>query len=312
MARLDGQLVTIFGGGGFIGRYVAEKLLGAGARVRIAERNPKNAFLVKPLGDLGQTQFASADVTNADSVARAVRGSHAVVNLVGIFGSDMMKVHVDGARNVAQAAAEAGTRSFVHVSAIGADPQSPSQYGRSKAQGEKAVREAFPDAIILRPSVVFGREDEFVNRFAGLITMLPVVPVIGGDTKFQPVFVGDVAAAAKAALADPDAHGGATYELGGPEVISMRELNERIAAMTGRERTFIDVPDIAAKAMSLMPGSPMSHDQYKMLGRDNVVAAKAHTLGDLGVSPTPLGAVAPRWLDKYRAHGRFGSDAKAS
>lgn len=313
--NLDGRLICIFGGGGFVGRYVAQALLERGARLRIAERNIKNAMHIKPLGNLGQTQFVSADVTRKDSVTRAVRGCDAVVNLVGVLKGDFERVHVEGARNVAEAAAAAGCRSLLHLSAIGADSDSPSRYGRSKGDGEKAVLQAFPDAIILRPSIIFGREDQFINRFAGMIAMLPVVPIIGGDTRFQPIFVGDVADVAARALSQPELYAGQTFELGGPEILSMGDINRRIARMTGRDRTFVDVPDVAASLMARvlgpLPGAPITADQYRMLQKDNVVATGAKGLDAFGVSPTPLAAVAPGWMEKYTPHGRFGASVKA-
>jgi len=313
--NLDGRLICIFGGGGFVGRYVAQALLERGARLRIAERNIKNAMHIKPLGNLGQTQFVSADVTRKDSVTRAVRGCDAVVNLVGVLKGDFERVHVEGARNVAEAAASASCRSLLHLSAIGADSDSPSRYGRSKGDGEKAVVQAFPDAIILRPSIIFGREDQFINRFAGMIAMLPVVPIIGGDTRFQPVFVGDVADVAARALSQPELYAGQTFELGGPEILSMGDINRRIARMTGRDRTFVDVPDVAASLMARvlgpLPGAPITADQYRMLQKDNVVATGARGLDAFGVSPTPLAAVAPGWMEKYTPHGRFGASVKA-
>jgi uncharacterized protein YbjT (DUF2867 family) len=302
-------LVTLFGGGGFLGRYVAQELLKAGARVRIAQRDPRQAWFLKPLGGLGQTQFVAADITRADSVARAVTGSDSVVNLVGILKGNFRRVHVDGAATVARAAREAGAESLVQLSAIGADPASPSAYGRSKGEGEAAVREAFPRATILRPSIVFGREDQFINRFAGMIRMMPVVPVIGGATKFQPVFVGDVARAVVAAIADPARYGGKTYELGGPEIVSMAELNNRIAEWTGRDRSFLPVPDAAAGAMARLtgwaPGAPMTWDQWQMLQSDNVVPTGADGLATFGITATPMATVVPEWLVQYRRHGRF-------
>lgn len=309
---LDGKLVCIFGGGGFLGRYISQQLLSRGARVRIAERSVKNAMHIKPLGNLGQTQFASADVTKKESVEHAVHGCDAVINLVGVFGSDMAKVNVEGAQNVAQAAASAGCASLIQMSAIGADHESPSLYGRSKADGEKAAQEAFHGAIIIRPSIVFGREDAFINRFAGMIQMLPIVPVIGSDAKFQPVFVGDVADAVAGILETATEHAGATFELGGSEVISMGDLNRRIAEMTSRDREFIEVPDFAAKILAMIPGSPISMDQYKMLSVDNVVAKNARGLDELGVKPAPLAAVSAGWLERYAEHGRFGARAKAA
>ena len=313
---LDGRLICIFGGGGFVGRYIAQALLERGARLRIAERSIKNAMHIKPLGNLGQTQFVSADVTKQDSVGRAVRECDAVINLVGILNGNFERVHVDGARNVAEAAAAAGCRALLHLSAIGADSDSPSRYGRSKGDGEQAVLTAFPDAIILRPSIIFGREDQFINRFAAMISMLPIVPVIGADTKFQPIFVGDIADVAAQALSHPELYAGQTFELGGPEIISMGDLNRRIAQLTGRKRTCVDVPDVAAKAMANvlgpLPGAPITADQYKMLQKDNVVAQGAKGLDAFGVAPTPLAAVTSGWMEKYTAHGRFGARAKTN
>jgi uncharacterized protein YbjT (DUF2867 family) len=306
---MTNQLITVFGGSGFLGRYVVQALLKSGARVRIAARDPRGGLYLKTQGGLGQTQFVAADIRKPDSVARALSGSDGVVNLVGILKGDFRSFHVDGARNVAEAAAAAGVKALVQVSAIGADPLSPSAYGKSKGEGEAAVSAAFPTATILRPSIVFGREDQFVNRFAGLIRMLPVVPIIKGDAKFQPVYVGDVAKAVAAALADPKAHGGRAYELGGPEVISMGGLNRWIAKSTAKRRAFIAVPDLVAGSMASavgwMPGAPMTKDQWLMLQSDNVVAADAKGLSAFGIVPTPLESVADGWLVQYKRHGRF-------
>lgn len=227
---MQGKLITIFGGGGFLGRYVAQTLLSQGARIRVACRNAKSANHIKPLGNLGQVQLMEADIRKPASVARAVADADAVINLVGSF-ADMNAVQNVGAGIVARAAAEAGVKALVHMSAIGADAHSDAEYGQSKAGGEAAVHAAFPSAVILRPSIVFGREDQFINRFAGLIRMLPVVPVIGAATRFQPVFVGDVAKAVAAALVQQD---GRVLELGGPEIFSMMELNRWIAKAIGR------------------------------------------------------------------------------
>ncbi len=302
---MQGRLVTIFGGGGFLGRYVAQAVLAQGARVRIACRNPAGAMHIKPLGNLGQVQLIAADVRKPASVKRAVADADAVINLVGSFDNMDAVQHI-GAGNVAKAAAAAGVVKLVHVSAIGADALSEAEYGRSKAAGEAAVRAAFPSATILRPSIVFGREDQFINRFAGLIRMLPVVPVIGADTKFQPVFVGDVAKAIAAAL---DGKGGETFELGGPEVLNMLELNHWIAKAIGRDPVFAPVPDFAAgllaKTTGWLPGAPITMDQFRMLGSDNVVAGN-DGLAAFGIAPTSLDAVAKDWLDIYRRHGRFG------
>jgi uncharacterized protein YbjT (DUF2867 family) len=307
------QLITVFGGSGFLGRYVVQALLKSGARVRIAARDPRGALYLKTQGGLGQTQFVAADIRKADTVARALSGSDGVVNLVGILKGDFEAFHVDGARNIATAAVAAGVTAMVQVSAIGADPLSPSAYGKSKGEGEAAMRAVFPTATILRPSIVFGREDQFVNRFAAMIRMLPVVPIIKGNAKFQPVYVGDVAKAVVGAIADPSAHGSRTYELGGPEVISMSSLNRWIAKATGRRRAFIDLPDFVAGSMASaigwMPGAPMTKDQWLMLQSDNVVATDAKGLGAFGIVPTPLESVADGWLVQYTRQGRFAHKA---
>lgn len=306
---MQGKLITIFGGGGFLGRYVAQTLLSQGARIRVACRNAQSANHIKPLGNLGQVQLMEADIRKPASVARAVADADAVINLVGSF-ADMNAVQNIGAGIVARAAADAGVKAFVHMSAIGADAHSDAEYGQSKAGGEAAVHAAFPSAVILRPSIVFGREDQFINRFAGLIRMLPVVPVIGAATRFQPVFVGDVAKAVAAALVQQD---GRVLELGGPEIFSMMELNQWIAKAIGRTPLFVEVPDIAAKMLAKgtgwMPGAPITEDQYKMLGSDNVVTG-TDGLAAYAIVPTPIDVIAADWLDIYRKHGRFGSSPK--
>ena len=308
------SLVTVFGGGGFLGRQVAQALMARGARVRVAQRDLASALRVKPLGGLGQTQFVAADIRKAQSVARAIAGSDIVINLVGVLSGDLEGSHRDGAANVAKAATEAGVKALVHVSAIGADPQSPSAYGRSKAEGEAAVKAAFPTATIIRPSIIFGPEDQFLNRFAELISRLPVVPVIGAKTKFQPVYVTDVAQAIVNAAADPGLHGGKTYELGGTKQLSMMELNGWIAKTIGRDRSLVAVPASIASAIASfgwLPGAPITRDQYAMLQKDNIVSPGAPGLAELGVSPTPMEAVAQNWLVRYRRHGRFAGRVKA-
>ena len=308
MQKLDGQLITVLGGGGFLGRYVVQRLLARGARVRIAQRTPRAATFLKPLGGLGQTQFVAVDVRSPASVARAVQGSDAVINLVGAF-DNMQAVQADGAGHVAAAAKAAGVAILVHVSAIGADSKSLSAYGRSKGDGEAAVRAAFPDAAILRPSILFGREDQFSNRFAALIRMSPVVPVIAPNAKFQPAYVGDVADAVVAALDSTAA--GKIFEIGGPQVLTMGELLRWIADATGRKPLFVDVPDIVASTLASgfgwAPGVPITKDQWLMLQHDNVVADGAAGLTELGITPTSLASVADEWLVQYRRHGRFAA-----
>ena len=301
------KLVTVIGGGGFVGRYVVQALLRGGARVRVAQRDPRQAWFLKPLGGLGQTQFVAANVTRPETIANALAGADAVVNLVGVLKGRFDAVHVTGAEIVARAAQAAGTAALVHMSAIGADVHAASNYGRSKGEGEAAVRDAYPAAMIVRPSIVFGREDAFINRFAGMIEKAPVVPVLRADTKFQPVFVGDVGDAIAALLAGK--HAGETVELGGPDIMSMGEIIRWIASTIGREPTIVELPDsigaVIARA-GVVPGAPITWDQWLMLQRDNVVAPGARGLADLGIHPTPLAAVAPEWLVRFRRQGRFG------
>ncbi|NJM49698.1 MAG: complex I NDUFA9 subunit family protein [Sphingomonadales bacterium] len=314
MNNLDGKRITVFGGSGFLGRYVCQALLREGARLRVAGRSAASGLHIKPLGNLGQVQLIAADVRKPASVARAVVGADMVVNLVGSF-TDMDAVQHSGARNIAEAAKKAKCEALVHISAIGSDAESASLYGRSKAAGETAVHKAFKGAVILRPSIVFGREDQFINRFAAMIRMLPVVPVIGADTKFQPVFAGDVARAVTAALKNPVAHSGQILDLAGPEIFTMRGLNIWIANAIGRSPIFIDVPGFAAQALAVttgwLPGAPITSDQYKMLAYDNVADKDREGLAAFGIQPTSLDTVAHDWLDIYRKHGRFGGQAAA-
>ncbi len=306
------RLVTVFGGDGFVGRYIVEALLKSGARVRVASRNPKHGWFLKAQANLGQIAYMSADITRPETVARAVVGADAVINLVGVLTGNYESIQRDGAETVAKAAANASVSRLIQMSAIGADAASPSRYGRSKGEGEAAVLAAFPAATILRPSIIFGREDQFINRFAAMIRMLPIVPVIAPQTKFQPVYVGDVARAVMAALDTPEA-AGQTYELGGPDVMSMMAINEWIAKSIGRTKLYYPVSDIIggaiAKGTGWLPAAPMTWDQWLMLKTDNVVADGAKRLSTLGVAATPLDAVAPGWLVQYRKHGRFGAAA---
>ena len=301
------RLVTVFGGGGFIGRYVCEALLKSGARVRVAQRNPKQAFFLQPLGGMSQLDIVRADVTSPLSVAAAVAGADAVVNLVAIMGGKMDLVNSRGAAHVAEAAHAAGASILVHISAIGADPDAASHYARSKGHGEAAVRAAFATATIIRPSLVFGAEDQLTNRFAGLLAMLPIYPVIAPRTRFQPVYVRDLAKAIVAATLDP-AHRGNTYEIGGPEVMTMRELTRQIGVAAGQSTQLADMPDFAADLMSrlgFLPGAPLTRDQWISLQSDNVVAPHADGLAAFGIEPVPLSAVAPEWLGRFRGGGRF-------
>lgn len=306
---MKNKLVTLIGGGGFVGRYAAQALLRAGARVRVAQRDPRQAWFLRTQGGLGQTQFVAADVNRPDTILHAVQGADAVVNLVGVMTGNLARVHVAGARAVADAAAAVGVDALVHVSAIGADALSASAYGRSKGEGEAAVREAFPRATILRPSVVFGREDQFVNRFAQMIARSPIVPVLRAPVRFQPVFAADVGDAIAAAISNPDRFGGQVFELGGPDVMTMAEILHYIADTIGRSPRFLELPDAAGSLLAKLPGAPISRDQWLMLQQDNIVSPGADGLDALDVSPTPLAAVAPEWLVRFHRQGRFGRRA---
>jgi NADH dehydrogenase len=310
------SLVTVFGGSGFLGRHVVRVLAKRGYRVRVAVRRPDLAGFLQPLGFVGQIQVSQANVRFPDSVARAAEGSEAIVNLVGVLAESGRQsfdaVHVFGARTIASAAKAVGAP-LVHMSAIGADAASPSAYGRSKAEGEMAVRELAPDAVVMRPSVVFGQEDEFFNRFAAMAQFSPALPLIGGGaTKFQPVFVGDLAQAVLAAV-DGKAKAGATYELGGPEVRTFRELMELMLHEIAAKRLLIDLPFGLAHFMAYLtdwaPGAPLTRDQVAMLRADNVVseaAAKAgFTLEGLGVAPLALATILPTYLWRFRKGGQF-------
>ncbi|TFI59160.1 complex I NDUFA9 subunit family protein [Sphingomonas parva] len=304
------RVVTVFGGGGFLGRYVAQPLFRTGARVRIAQRDPRSAFFLKPLGTVGQSQFVACDIRDAARVRAAIEGSDAVINLVGTLNGDFDGIHVTGARNIAEAAAAAGAETLVHVSAIGGDTRSESTYYRTKAEGEQAVRDAFPAATILRPAVLFGREDNFVNRFAGLARLAPVLPVIRGATRMQPVYAADVGRAVAAAANVPGEHSGKTYELGGPQVMTMRELMELVCKATGHNRSLVEIPDAAAAAAARLtgwlPGAPLTWEQWLMLQKD-IVAEGGAGLEAFGISGTPLAAVSEGWLTAYRRHGRFAA-----
>jgi uncharacterized protein YbjT (DUF2867 family) len=308
------RLITLVGGGGFLGRYIAQELLATGARIRIAQRDPRQAFFLKPLGGLGQTQFVAADIRKPDSLARAFEGADSVVNLVGVRRGDYRGLHVVGAANAARAAAAAGVGSFVHVSSAGADSEAPSEYSRSKAAGEDAVRDAFPNAVIVRPSILFGRESSFINMLAGMIATLPVVPVVRPGWRCQPVYVADVAAAIVRILADPAAFAGRVPEFGGPDILAMRDLVAAIAKATGREPWTVELPDVAGSLLAMfgfLPGSPLSRQEWLALQHDNLPQGGTEGLAALGIAPTPFSAVAPSWLVRYRRHGRFGTRAAA-
>lgn len=313
---LEGKLIVLVGGTGFFGTHLAQELLARGARLRVGSRHPERAFTVKPLGNLGQTQTVALDVTKPHTLAVAFTGADAVVNLVGAFAGDLDAVQGRGAGVVAAAARAAGASAFVHVSAIGADAESPVAYARTKAAGEAAVLAAFPTAAIVRPSVLFAQDDTFINLFAGLIAAFPVIPVFGPTAKLQPVFVDDAAAAVAAILAAPAAHAGRTFELGGPEAITMAELNRRIARAQGRERVFVELPDAVSGTIATLtgwlPGAPLSRDQWHLLQQGNVVSGTLPGLADLGVTARPLALFLDRWMVRFRKYGRFGTKTRAA
>jgi NADH dehydrogenase len=309
-------LVTVFGGSGFLGRHVVRALCKQGYRIRVAVRRPDLAGHLQPLGRVGQVHAVQANLRYPKSVEAATRDAQIVINLVGILfegGRQRFEaVHAAGAESVARAAAAFGAR-LIHISAIGADENSPSLYARSKATGETLVRAAMPSATILRPSIVFGPEDDFFNRFGALARMSPALPLIGGGhTRFQPVFAGDVASAVVAAIADPHS-AGRIYELGGPEVHSFKELMQFVLATTERRRLLVPLPFAAAKLMAFflqfMPKAPLTPDQVDLLRQDNVVSEAAQredrTLQGLGIDPVSPALIVPAYLGRFRKTGQF-------
>ena len=309
MINRDNRIVTVFGGGGFIGRYVCEILFAEDVRVRVAARNPRSAHSIQPLATVGQWGIVRADVTNPDSVRSAVESAHAVINLCGVLKGRFHDVHARGAANVAEAARDAGAKSLVHISAIGSNPNSDAAYAKSKGEGELAVRAAFPGATIIRPSIVFGPEDDLTNRLAGL-ARLPVLPVVAAKRRFQPVYVKDLAKAIATAALDPETHGGKTYEIGGPQVMTMEELFATAARAAGREPELVEMPNLASSFLSwfgFLPGAPLTREQWKMLQSDNLPAEKSKGLSAFGIKPTALEAVAPEWLGRFRQGGRFAA-----
>src|SRR5262245_49351429 len=312
------QMVTVFGGTGFIGRYLVQRLARAGWLVRLPARNPDRALFLKPQGDVGQIVPMAADIRDSVSVRSAIAGATAVVNLVGLLfergRQSFQAVHVEGAARVAAAATELGASRLLHMSALGADPSSDSRYARTKAEGEAAVRAAFPTATVIRPSIVFGPEDQFFNRFARMSQLSPALPLIGGGrTRFQPVYVGDVADAMLQAVSEPR-HAGLLFELGGPGIYTFRALIEIMLAETRRRRVLVPVPFWAARlqamVLGLLPRPPLTLDQVKLLRRDNVLSGLHPGLTDLGVRPTALEAVIPTYLERYRPRGWYSGERR--
>jgi NADH dehydrogenase len=320
-SRLEAaDLATVFGGSGFVGRHTIRALAGDGWRIRAAMRRPDLAGHLQPMGAVGQIHAVQANLRYPTSVEAAVQGARVVINLVGLLHKSgpqtFEKVHVEGSRSVARAAWKAGSKTLIHISAIGTDPKAPGHYGRTKAAGEAAVREEFPGAIILRPSIVFGPEDQFFNRFAGLAQSAPMLPLVGGGrTRFQPVYVGDLARAI-AAVAAGAGKPGTVYEIGGPEVATFRQLLDRTQAWAGRSKPYAPLPFALAKLVALstvpLPNAirPLTVDQVRMLTRDNVVSATAiaegRTLAGLGIDdPATMASIVPTYLERFRPKGQF-------
>ncbi len=309
-------LVTVYGGSGFLGRYAVQALARTGCRLRVAVRRPDLAGYLQPLGGVGQIHAVQANIRDEASVRRAAEGADAVINLVGILAESgkqkFRAVQTAGAAAIAQAARDAGARSLVHVSSLAADRNAPSTYARTKGEGEAAVLAAFPQAVILRPSVIFGPEDNFFNRFASLARFTPLMPLIGGSTRLQPVYAGDVARAVVAAL-DGHATEGEIYELGGPQVYTFRELLDKIAGYTMRRRPYFPIPFWIAKLQALflqmLPYPLLTVDQVRLLQRPNIVSAEAiregRTLEGLGITPQSVEMIVPSYLTRFRPHGEF-------
>jgi len=310
------NLVTVFGGSGFIGAQAVRQLAKAGWRIRVAVRNPAAAYAMRLHGDVGQIDIVQANVRNEPSLRRALSGATAAVNLVAVMRESgrqgFQALHVMGARNVAAAAKAEGVGRMVQMSALGADPNSESKYARTKAQGEAAVREIYPDAVVVRPSIVFGPEDAFFNRFAAMAQVSPALPLLGGGhTRFQPVYVGDVGKALARAAASADT-AGQTYELGGPAVFSFRQLMELMLAEIGKRRLLLPLPWPVARLIGaggdlagMLVTPPITSDQVKLLKTDNVVSGAYPGLAELGIAPTTLEAVLPEYLYRYRKGGQY-------
>lgn len=312
-------LVTVFGGSGFVGRYVVQALARKGWRIRVAVRHPDQALFLLSLGAVGQIQTVQANITHPRSVAAALRRADAAINLVGILyqrGSQKFhKIQTEGAGILAKAASREGVKSLVQISAIGADKNASSLYAQSKAMGEEAVYAAFPKATILRPSLIFGPEDDFTNRFAALGKRLPFMPVIAGDTRFQPVYVGDVAKAVLAVLMGGQTTKARTYELGGPEIFTFRSLLSLIMDQAGIHKPLLDIPmplaRLQAALLQFLPKPPLTPDQLRLLRVDNVVQSDALTLKTLGITATPMEAILPGYFVRYRPKGQFSRHLSA-
>lgn len=302
---LNGQLVVLMGASGFLGSHIAQALLSRGARLRIAARNPERSFRLKPLANLGQVQFAHCNAAQRGSVERAVAGADAVVNCIGSFTGDLMRLMGHAPGWMAEAAQAGGARAFVQISAIVPEQHEGNRYATAKRCGEERVVAAFPEATILRPSLLFGQGGGVTELFAPLIRRFALLPVFGPDAKLQPAYVADVAEAAARAVANPGKFGGKIYEFGGPEVLTMLDLQQQIAAGQHRNPTFLPVPDSISALFASLPGTPMNSDQWGLLKAGNVVSSAANGFKAFGIVPKPLGLFVDDWMTPYRKNGRF-------
>lgn len=309
---LQGKIVTVFGGTGFLGRYIIARLAKAGAVIRVTTRHPQSAYFLRTNGVVGQIVPVLSNYGSAEEISRNVAGSHIVINCLAALmetrRTKFARLHTDVPQWIAQACAASGVEKFIHISALGVD-KSASQYAKTKLAGEKVIFAAYPSATIMRPSILFGPEDNFFNMFASMARVLPVLPLIGGGkTLFQPVYVGDVADAVLDAAINTQAEG-KIYELGGPEILSFREIYLRMFEQTGVKRPLVTLPwgiaRLQATLMSILPNPPLTNDQITSLQTDSIVSASAHTLTDLKIQPTALSSILPAYLDKFRPGGRF-------
>jgi NADH dehydrogenase len=307
------KLVTLFGGSGFLGRHMVRALANDGWRIRVAVRRPNNALFLRPMGRVGQIQIVKANVHDEDAVRAALKGADAAINLVAVLyqsGSQRFEsLHVEAAERIARQASELGIGRLLHISGLGVDRNEHSRYAQTKVRGEESVREAFPRATIFRPSIVFGPEDDLFNKFAWIARLSPMLPLIGGGgTKFQPVFVGDVARATVKVLNDPST-AGKTYELGGPEIMTLKQIMELVLKETRRNRLLLPIPFGLARAqaifLGLLPKPLLTVDQVRLLETDNVVSEGALSFRELGIAPEAAGGIVPSYLWRFRKHGEF-------
>ena len=316
---VNSKIACVFGGTGFVGRQIVRELAKKGYVIKVATRVPERAYFLKPAGTVGQIVPFQCDYKDEKSIAAAIEGSDTVVNCIGILfekgkRQKFQKIHAELPGMIAKVCKKAGVQNFIHISALGID-KATSKYAKTKIEGEKAVKKGFANSVILRPSVIFGEDDAFFNMFAEMARYTPALPLIGGgETKFQPVYVGDVADAVMAAIDNTEAQG-QTYELGGPDVVTFKEIYQKLFEYTGRKRCLVNLPfglaKVQATFMSILPHPPLTRDQVESLKTDNIVSKKAQGLADLGVESTAMSLILPTYLESYRAGGRF-ADAQTN